>query len=79
MQTARIVSYNADHYDPYLLSGEKYLYPDTDIENRFEHIPELLSALEPDVVVVQELYGSNQTEIESSICYLADALDFSCQ
>ncbi len=79
MQTARIVLYNADHFDPHLLSGDKYQYSDTGIENRFAHIPGLLSALEPDMILMQEFYGTNQIEVENSARHLASTLGFSCE
>ena len=79
MQTARIVSYNADHFDPEQLSGDQYQYLDTGIENRFEHIPSLLSELEPDIILMQELYGTDQTQLEESARGLAQKLGFSCE
>ncbi len=76
---ARIVSYNADHYDPLDYSEGKYQYEDTGVENRFALVADIITSLNPDIVLMQEVYGRDQEETESSIRHLAERTGLACE
>jgi endonuclease/exonuclease/phosphatase family metal-dependent hydrolase len=75
----KVVTYNLDHYDPLGFNEIDFQYPDTGVPNRFALIEEIVRGLDPDILLVQEIFGNTHQQAYDNACYLANATGLLCR
>ena len=78
MPVIRVLTYNLDHFNPFAYGGKSYQYPGTDVD-RFALAAKAIRMLDPDVLLVQELFGRSQEEVKNTAQSLAFATGLQCQ
>ncbi len=77
MTEMRVVLYNLDNYDPLSFTSKNPASEITD-DKRHALIPQVISDLEPDVVLLQQLCGQNDKQVGLSLRMLAAEADLQC-
>jgi len=78
MTEVRVLTYSLDHYDPIGYTGDKHQYEDTEVANRFELVPDIIKETGADVVLLQSIYGGNETQAEFGLRTLAQETNMQC-